>query len=211
MAVPAPAQPTPAASGNTQFLVFFRGQPVGREEVVVLKVQEGWVVRGTSRLGQPIDITSRVAEVQYDAEWRPLSMHIDSIVRGQDVSLKTTFANGRASNVIAIQGKPQPKEDPVSVDTVVLPNAFLGSYAALARRLQGKATGAELRGYIAPQAEVPIRVAGVTSERIETPKSVLDVTRYALIIANPPPGGDLPMNLWADQNGDLIRMQIPSQ
>ena len=209
-ALPAPAQ-TPAADGNTQFLVFLGGRPVGREEVMVVKVQEGWVVRGTSRLGQPIDITSRIAEVQYDSEWRPTSMHIDGVVRGQDVSLKTTFGNGRASNVIAIQGKTQSKEDPVAADTVVLPNAFLGSYAALARRLQGKAAGAELRGYIAPQAEVPIRVVSAQPERIDTPKAVLNVTRYALVVANPPPAGDLPMNLWADQNGDLIRMQIPSQ
>jgi pimeloyl-ACP methyl ester carboxylesterase len=210
IASPAPAQPT-AAAGNTQFLVFFRAAPVGREEVAVLKLQDGWVVRGSSRLGQPIDITSRVAEVHYDLEWRPTSLHIDGIVRGQDVSLKTTFANGRASNAIAIQGKMQPKEDAVAVDTVVLPNAFLGSYAALARRLQGKTVGAELRGYIAPQAEIPIRVVVVAAERIETPRQVINVTRYGLILGNPPPAGDLPMNLWADANGDLIRLQIPSQ
>src|SRR5687768_10189445 len=78
---PVPAETT-QATGNTQFLVFFRSQPVGREEVVVLKLQDGWVVRGTSRLGPPIDITSRVAEVNYDLEWRPKSLHIDSIVRG---------------------------------------------------------------------------------------------------------------------------------
>ena len=212
LAPPAAAQ-TPAAApdGGTQFLVFFRSQPVGREEVTVLKQPDGWVVRGTSRLGQPIDITSRVAEVHYDLEWRPTSLHIDSIVRGQDVSLKTTFANGRATNAIAIQGKVQPKEDPVAADTIVLPNAFLGSYAALARRLQGTTAGAVLRAYIAPQAEVPLAVVSVTPERIETPKSVINVTRYALIMRNPPPMGDLPMNLWADQNGGLIRMQIPSQ
>jgi pimeloyl-ACP methyl ester carboxylesterase len=207
---PAPAQPA-QAEGNTQFLVFFRSQPIGREEVVVLKLQDGWVVRGTSRLGQPIDITSRVAEVHYDLEWRPKSLHIDGIVRGQDVALKTTFANGRASNAISVQGKVQPKEDPVAIDAVVLPNAFLGSYAALGRRLQGLKAGAILQGYIAPQAQVPIKVVAVTSERIETPKAVISVTRYALIMSNPPPLGDLPINLWTDQNGDFIRMQIPSQ
>ncbi|MGH9218350.1 MAG: alpha/beta hydrolase family protein [Vicinamibacterales bacterium] len=207
---PAPAQAT-QADGNTQFLVFFRSQPVGREEVAVVKLPDGWVVRGTSRLGQPIDITSRVAEVNYDLEWRPQSLHIDGIVRGQDVSLKTTFANGRASNAIAIQGKVQPKEDPVAVDAVVLPNAFLGSYAALARRLQGKTAGAELRGYIAPQGEIPIRVVVVVPERIETPRQVIKVTRYGLIFGNPPPAGDLPLNLWADEKGDLMRLQIPSQ
>jgi pimeloyl-ACP methyl ester carboxylesterase len=209
-ALPAPAQTAPA-DGNTQFLVFLGGRPVGREEVMVLKVQEGWIVRGSSRLGQPIDITSRVAEVQYDSEWRPTSLHIDGVVRGQDVSLKTTFAGGRASNVIAIQGKTQSKEDPVAVDTIVLPNSFLGSYAALAKRLQGRTAGAELRGYIAPQAEVPIRVLAVTQERIETPRAAINVSRYSLVVSNPPPAGEMPMNLWADQNGDLIRMQVPAQ
>ena len=207
---PAPAQPA-QAEGNTQFLVFFRSQPIGREEVAVLKLQDGWVVRGTSRLGQPIDITSRIAEVHYDLEWRPKSLHIDGIVRGQDVALKTTFANGRASNAISVQGKVQPKEDPVAIDAVALPNAFLGSYAALGRRLQGQKEGAILQGYIAPQAQVPIRVVSVTPERIETPKAVISVTRYALLLSNPPPLGDLPINLWTDQHGDLIRMQIPSQ
>ena len=211
---PASAQkPAPAATAEstTQFLVFLRSQPIGREEVVVLRLQDGYVVRGTSRLGPPIDITSRIAEVTYDLEWRPKSLHIDGVVRGQDVALKTTFAGGMAINSIAIQGKAQPKEDPVALDTVVLPNAFLGSYAALARRLQGKAPGAELRGYIAPQAEIPITVTAVAPERIETPKGVINVTRYGLIFNNPPPAGNLIVNLWADQNSDLIRMNIPAQ
>ena len=214
IAGPASAQtPAPAATAQstTQFLVFFRSQPIGREEVVVLRLPDGYVVRGASRLGPPIDITSRVAEVTYDLEWRPQSLHIDGVVRGQDVALKTTFSGGKAINSIAIQGKAQPKEDPVALDTVVLPNAFLGSYAALARRLQGKAPGAELRGYIAPQGDIPITVTAVAPERIETPKGVINVTRYALIFSNPPPAGNLIVNVWADQNHDLIRMNIPAQ
>ena len=177
----------------------------------MLRLQDGWVVRGSSRLGPPVDITSRVAEINYDAAWRPQSLHIDAVVRGQDVALKTTFANGRASNVIAIQGKPQPKEDPVSADAVVLANSFLGSYAGLAKRLHGKAAGTEIRAYLAPQVEVPIKVELVTAERIETPKAVINVTRFGMVMTQPPPGGELAINLWVDQNGDLIRMNIPSQ
>ena len=71
---------------------------------------------------------------------------------------------------------------------MVLPNAFLGSYAALARRLQGKVAGAELRGYIAPQAEIPITVTAVAPERIETPKGVINVTRYATDLQQPAAG-----------------------
>ena len=214
VAGPASAQtPAPAAKAEstTQFLVFLRSQPIGREEVARAAVA-GWLRGPRHEPARPADrhhLAYRGSD--YDLEWRPKSLHIDGVVRGQDVALKTTFAGGKAINSIAIQGKAQPKEDPVALDTVVLPNAFLGSYAALARRLQGKAAGAELRGYIAPQAEIPITVTAVAPERIETPKGVINVTRYALIFNNPPPAGNLIVNLWADQNGDLIRMSIPAQ
>jgi pimeloyl-ACP methyl ester carboxylesterase len=209
---PAFAQaPAPAAAGDTQFLVFFRSQPVGREEAIVLKTADGWVVRGSSRLGPPIDITSRTAEVIYDAEWRPKSLTVDSIVRGQDVLLKTTFDGSKASSTLSVQGAPQSKVDTVSADPVVLPNTFLGSYVALARRLQGRAAGTDLRGYIAPQAEVTIRITGVAPAQIDTPKGAIKATRYAMTFNNPPPTGDLPVNMWTDEDGGLLRMAIPSQ
>ena len=113
--------PLPVTESGTQFLVFFRSQPIGREEVLVLRVADGWVVRGTSRLGPPIDITTRVAEVDYDLQWRPKSLLIDGIVRGQDVTLKTRFDGKQALNVLAVQGAPQSKVDEVSADPVVLP------------------------------------------------------------------------------------------
>ena len=211
---PAPAQkpaPAPSAESTTQFLVFLRSQPMGREEVVVLRLADGYVVRGSSRLGPPIDITSRVAEVHYDLEWRPRSLHIDGVVRGQDVALKTAFEGGRAKNVIAIQGKEQPKDDAVSADTAVLPNSFLGSYAALARKLEGKRAGAELRGYIAPQAEIGITVNTVAQERIDTPRGSIQVVHYGMTMHNPPPLGNQLLNLWCDTDGNLIRLSMPAQ
>ena len=203
--------PLPAAENGTQYLVFFRSQPVGREEVIVLRMGDQWVVRGTSRLGPPIDITTRVAEVDYDLEWKPKTLIVDGIVRGQDVTLKTNFDAGKANNVLTVQGAPQTKVDTVSVDAVVLPNTFLGAYAGLARRLQGKTAGSELRGYIAPQAEITIRITAVAPERIETPKGVINAARFALTFSNPPPSGDLAVNVWIDANGNLLRLNIPAQ
>ena len=204
--------PKPAAdAAGTQFLVFFRSQPVGREEVLVLRLADQWVIRGSSRLGAPIDITTRQSEVIYDLQWRPKSLVVDAIVRGQDVLLKTTFEGGKASNVIAVQGAPQSKVDPVSADPVVLPNSFLGSYAALGKRLQGAAVGTELRAYIAPQAEVGLRVTAVAPERMDTPKGAFAATRYALAMASPPPAADLLLNVWTNAEGDLMRLSIPSQ
>lgn len=196
---------------STAFLVFFRSQPVGREEVVVLKTADGWVVRGSTRLGQPIDITSRTNEVTYDLDWHPKTLLLDGVVRGQDVMLKSTFEGGKASNVLSVQGKPEEKVDDISADPVVLPNTFLGSYAALAMRLGGKTAGSELRAYIAPQMEVTVRVMNAAPERIDTAKGSIAATHYSLTFNNPPPAGDLMVNIWADPDGGLLRMNIPAQ
>lgn len=204
--------PRPAAdAADTQFLVFFRSQPIGREEVVVVRSGDEWVVRGSSRLGPPIDITSRTAEVVYDAQWQPKSLLVDGVVRGQDVTVKTIFAKGQASNVISVQGAPQTKVDPVSADAVVLPNAFLGSYAALAMRLQGLKPGVELKAYVAPQAEVTIRLLATAAERIDTPRVTINATKYSLLFINPAPAGELPFELWTGPAGNLLRLSIPSQ
>ena len=203
--------PPPSQDAGTSFLVFFRSQPIGREEVTVIRQADAWIVRGSSRLGPPIDITSRTAEVIYDTQWRPKSMLVDGVVRGQDVTVKTTFDGSKAANVISVQGAAQSKFDAVSADPVVLANSFLGSYAALAMRLQGLKPGAELKAYVVPQAEIAIKLVAVSTERIDTPRAVINATRFSLLFVNPPPAGELPVSLWADPNGNLLRLSIPSQ
>jgi len=203
--------PPPSQEAGTSFLVFFRSQPIGREEVAVIRQADGWIVRGSSRLGPPIDITSRTAEVIYDPQWRPRSLLIDGVVRGQDVTLKTTFDGSKAANVISVQGAPQSKADAVSADPVVLANSFLGTYAALARRLQGLKPGAELKAYVAPQAEITVKLTAVTTQRIDTPKAAINASLFSLVFSSPPPAGDLPVQLWVDPNGNLLRLSIPSQ
>ena len=83
--------PLPAVENGTQFLVFFRSQPVGREEVLILKVADGWIVKGTSRLGAPIDITTRVAEIDYDLQWRPKSLLVDGRVARRAAPQRQTW------------------------------------------------------------------------------------------------------------------------
>jgi pimeloyl-ACP methyl ester carboxylesterase len=179
--------------------------------VSVVKLANGWAIRGTNRLGPPLDIVMQTAEIRYDSEWRPTRLLLEGTSRGQKVSLKTSFADGQASSEISTGDTSTTKTDQVAADTVVLPNAFLGSYAALARRLLGQKAGMTLRAYIAPQVEVAIRIDGVFAERIETPRQALAATRYALMVSNPPPAGDVPMSVWADASGALLRMSIPAQ
>jgi pimeloyl-ACP methyl ester carboxylesterase len=197
--------------GSVTYLVFLQQRPVGREEVTVVNDADGWTVRGSSQLGPPIDVTTRRAEIRYDAAWNARSLSLEGVSRGQDVQLRTTFANGVATSEITAQGTTEQKTDTVTPDTIVLPNTFLGSYAVLARRLRGLTAGAELKAYIAPQVEIPIRVVAIASERMETAQATISASRYALKVVNPPPSGEIDAVVWADDGGQLLRLSIPAQ
>jgi fermentation-respiration switch protein FrsA (DUF1100 family) len=205
----APAQASRAEVNAESFVVFFAGRAVGREEVAVVRQAEGWVLRGSSRLDPPIGTIVRHVEVRYDGEWKPRSLSLDGAIQGKDVSLETTFAGGKATNAMKEGDAATEKVDDVSADAVVLPNVFFGSYAALAARLAGVAAGAEIRAYIAPQAEIPVTVTAVTEERIETARRAFSARRYALTFRNP--GGELTASLWADMNGAFLRLSVPAQ
>ena len=207
---PRAQQPAVADAGET-YTVFLRSRPIGQESVAVIEQPDGWLIRGNNRLGPPLDVVTRMAEIFYDSQWRPTRLLLTGTTRGQETSVKSTFGNGQAVTEISVAGTPSTKTDPVADDALVLPNAFLGSYAALARRLVGQSQGAMFRAYIAPQGEVPMRLDGVSAERIETPREVIAATRYALVVANPPPGGDMQLNIWSTAHGDLLRMSVPAQ
>lgn len=209
--LPLRAQQAAATAPSRSYTVFLRSMPIGQETMTVAPDGDGWVVRGSNRLGPPLDVVTRRAEIHYDGQWRPTRMRLEGTARGQEVALSTTFADGEARSEISAGGTVTQETDPVAADTVVLPNTFLGSYGALARRLVGQPPGATLRGYIAPQGEVAIRLEGSFAERIETPQQVIDATRHALVVTTPPPGGDVPISVWTDAEGALLRMSIPSQ
>lgn len=208
-ASPATAQQGQPVSETQGFIVFFRGAPIGREDVTVRTSADAINISGQGRLAQPLNIITRRAEVRYRPDWTPESLEIESSVQGRDVTLSVAFKDGEASTKAVEGGNPIEKVDKVSPQTIVLPNLFFGSYEALARRLAASAAGAELRAYIAPQAEIVMRVRSVATERVQTGANTFLVRRYELAFANP--GGDLTAQLLADDRGRLIRITVPAQ
>lgn len=207
-----PAPRAPAArtgAGANVFVVFLAGSMVGREELAVTRQAEGWIIRGSSRLNPPVGTTVRHVEIRYDTEWRARSLELDASVQGQDVTLKTAFADGKAVNAMTEAGESMEKIDEVSADAVVLPNVFFGSYAALAARLTRAVVGTEIKAYIAPQAEISMVVVAMTEERIETPRRTFTAKRYELTANNP--GGELAITVWTDVSGGLVRLSVPAQ
>jgi uncharacterized protein len=204
-----PGRAQQANAESRAYVVFLQARPIGREEVAVVRDGEGWVVRGSSRLNAPAEAVTRSAEIRYTADWRPVRLSLEGITRGQELIVSTTFADGKAESSISLDGNKSTKSDTVSADAVVLPNTFLGSYAALARKLAAAKSGDAVPAYIAPQAEVSVQVTGVFEDRIETPQRAISAMRYALLITQP--SGNLQVTLWAEQDGTLLRLSVPAQ
>jgi pimeloyl-ACP methyl ester carboxylesterase len=106
---------------------------------------------------------------------------------------------------------PFEKTDPVSPQTVVLPNLLFGVYEAIGRRLEGAAPGAEIKAYILPQGEIPIRLTATTTQRMQTGTTTFAVRRHELVFVQPPPRGDLAVTLTVDEKGGLVSINLPAQ
>jgi pimeloyl-ACP methyl ester carboxylesterase len=191
------------------FQIYIQGRLLGTEQATVTATAEGWTIRGTGRLGVPIDLSTTRFEMRYDREWRPISLEVDGTLRGQPLIMRTAFADGKAINDITQAGVQTRKVDEVSAGAVVLPNMFFCSYEALALRLRGVKVPGELKAYIAGQIEIPVRVTASGSERIQTPGRSVSATRYELTLENP--GSPVQTEAWVDQDGRLLRFRVPAQ
>ena len=189
--------------------VFMQGRQLGTEQATVIATADGWTIRATGRLAAPVDLSTTRFEMRYDREWRPIALEVDGTLRGQPLLMRTVFAGGSATNDITQAGQQSRKVDAVSADPLVLPTMFFSAYEALALRLRAASVPVEFRAYVAPQAEVSLRVTGSGSERIRTADRTVSATRYDLTIANP--GGLVQAELWVDAESRLLRFRVPAQ
>jgi len=209
LAAPAAAQQAPATATPTGYTVFLRGTAIGREEVTVREDATGTTITVQGRLGAPLNVVTRRAEMKYTADDTPERFTLDGSANGADVSVRTSFVNGTAQTE-GNQGTAKiATSHQLSPKAVVLPNGVFSLYAALADRLSRVTAGAELKVYILPLAEIGVRVVSDQPERIQVGTAFLDVQRYDLLFSNP--GGDLAVSLTAGDGGRLIRLSIPAQ
>jgi len=176
-AAPAAAQQTPATAKPTGYTVFLRGAPVGREELTVREDATGTTITAQGRLGAPLNVVTRRAEMKYTADGTPERFSLEGSANGADVSVRTTFANGTAQTE-GNQGTAKiATSHQFSPNAVVLPNGVFSLYAALADRLSRVTAGAQLKAYILPLAEIGVRVVSDQPDRIQVGTKFLDVQR----------------------------------
>ena len=119
-----PAAQSAAPSPEARFSIFIQGAQLGSEEVTVTSTPTGWILRSSGRIGNPVNLTTSRFEVQYDREWRPITLDVEAVLRGQPMILRSVFANGSASSDVIQSGAQSQKTDKVAADAVVVPNMF---------------------------------------------------------------------------------------
>jgi len=199
----------PPPDPAVRFVVFRGGRQIGAEQSSLTKTAQGWVLRGSGRIGQPVDLSTGRFEARYDSVWRPLSVEIDATEKGTPSVTRTTFADGSATSEVSRAGEASRKVDAVSADPVLIPpRAFFSAFEALTMRLRTMTLPAALRGYVVGQGEIPIAVTSAGSERIQTPAGSIAVKRYACTIEET--AGPLQTEIWATEEGRLLRFRIPA-
>lgn len=200
--------PAPPAVGETEFTIFLRGTPIGREQVQLARSGDGWVITSNGQTGAPFEVTLHRLEMKYTSDWQPLELLIDATQRKTSLGLKTSFGGTNAINEITENAVTNSRTDQVSARTVVLTNNFYAPYEALAARLAGTRAGAELPVYVAPQGEVKVAVKAVHEEQIATPGAKLATRRYDIVIQNP--AGPLAAVVTIDHRARFVRLEIPA-
>ena len=202
-----PQAPRQAAEADVEFTLFLSGMRVGVEHVRVARVASTWVISSTAQYGPPLNVTVNRFEMKYTADWQPVELHIEATRAGRPLGLATSFAMTTAINEITQNGSTTSKTDQISARTIVLPNSFYAGYEALAARLADAQPGAELRAYVAPQAEIGVTVKTVAAEQLSSPAGLLAVRRYEVVFQNP--GGPLNATVTIDDRARLVRLEIP--
>jgi len=195
------------APGEASFTVVVNGREIGREQVTLARTTSGWVITSSGRLAPPVDFIVNRFEMKYALDWQPLEMLLDARARENPLRVQTSFAMTTAINEITQNGKTGSKEDQISARTTVLPNNVFGSYEALGMRLWDAAADSEFPAYIAPQAEIKVKVRSVTDQELSGPAGSLNTRRFELTFQNP--GQPLNAIVVFDDKRRLVRFELP--
>ena len=206
---PVHGQDLPApAPGEAVFTVFVRSVPVGVERVGVTRTDGGWRINSIGQLGPPVDLDIRSFQIDYDQDWRPLQLDIDSARNDSSYAVATTFAGGTATNEIRQGDERLTSTMEITPDAVVLPDFFFGAYEALAVRLGARRDGEEIAVYAAPQREITAVVESVRSQPIQTADIQLSALIYHTELQYDTQRLDA--DIWVDENNRLLRVTFPA-
>ena len=197
------------ATGSATFRVFLRGAAIGTADVTLGRTADGWTIRGRSRLGAPLDVNLTRIEVNYTDAWLPRDATLELSTSIETVAVRGGFSAGSPARVDVVRnGEAANTTASVSPDAVILPNLAFSAYEALAVRLGVAEPGTEIKAYVLPQGEIPLRLESVTDETIQTVDRVIQTRRWRVVFVNPT--GEVPADVWIEGRR-LVRFDMPTQ
>ncbi len=155
-----------------------RGVRIGSESVDVTRTAAGMKISAVGQLAPPFDLVTSRFEMAYGSDGHPQQLTIEGVLRGQVITLGSTF--GVTTAVSDIMQGPQRASNTMQISprTIVLPNNFFAAYEALAARLATTPIGTRLPIFLAPEGEIGASVDAVTPRRIVSPSGATDLKQY---------------------------------
>ena len=204
--LPPPLQET----GAFVFTIFFRGVPIGTEQVALTRTAEGWTIAASGRLGAPLDVLARRIQVRYTPDWRPIEFSLDGTAGGRLHTVRTIVEGTTAKSDGIAAGQTIQRTDPIHPNALlVLPNSFFGPYEALAARIRSAAPGTEIPLYAVPTTSFTARVGESAPEQIQTASRLITARRTRVSLALS--AGPVDVVIWTDETGRMIRFSAPGQ
>jgi pimeloyl-ACP methyl ester carboxylesterase len=199
---------TPDVTGQATFVVMLRGARVGSETVSLTRLGTGWLLAGTGSLGPPFEVVTNKFEIAYGADWQPEKLTLQGTLRGQPVSIASTFGLTTAMSDVTQGQQKGSTSHAVSPRSVVLPSGFFAAYEALAARVGTSTPGTRLPVYVAPDGATSVTVEQVTPRRVSLGERSLDLRVVSVSLAGT--AGSSNIELWIDGRNRLARLEMPS-
>jgi len=215
-AAPAPSLPqaTPAVSPNAgKLTVYMAGNQVASESYTVQRSNGRIDIAGSGNatLGtMKVDIDK--FEVITNDKYEPLEASAKGSLGQIHMSVKTSFAGGKARNESDTGQGSQTKEDTVHTDAVVVnSNLPLYPWTALAMRASfANHDPQPFPIYVLGQSEVMANLVYQGREKVDFQGQATEL-HHLSVTGSTPQGQPMSMDLWVDDSRKLIKLAVPSQ
>jgi len=189
-----------------KFIIYYGEKESGVETYSISESKEGFQLTDRAEFqvaGQNILVN---LNLWLDPAFRAVKLSMDGETMGSTYQVSTRFEEGKAIN--RLSGiKDTTTEVPVHQDALILPNGLFFPYAFLVQRYDLRKGGKQkFFGYVVPQMEMTVEVEDRGKEMVNFKTTQAELRKLFVSL-----GGMVGVNLWIDDKGEILKLNIPIQ
>jgi hypothetical protein len=197
-----------------KFTIYIGGKPVASEVYSVKKTRGKLELEGSGQadLGT-IKVNIEHFSVVVNDKFQPISAGAKATLGQVHMDAVTTFHGGTAVNQIDRGQGPQPKEDTVHQDAIVV-NSNLPLFPWTVLMLRARVDTLEPQqffAYVIGQNESSLTVMFKGKETVAFADRTVDLNHFAANFTPNPNGGPIEANFWVDDHRKIIKVAVPAQ